>query len=193
MDEKLKDARFHKWIIVQAYKHDGQLHRQWSPAYLTEETDDYWALSSRASMVVENDGRRWMTKEHAVFILFKKEWMNVICMMKEGGGVCYYVNIASPTILDKGYLKYIDYDLDVKLFPDGTMKELDLQEFERHALTYDYSPALSKAIKDSMHRVVEKMKNGTFPFIVSDVERLFEKFVEETKPFSVSERGYHDF
>jgi protein associated with RNAse G/E len=95
MDERKNGNRFFKWVTVQAYKHDGLLHRQWSPAYLTAENDDYWALSSKASLVTENDGRRWMTKEHAVFILFKHEWMNVICMMKENGGICYYVNVAS--------------------------------------------------------------------------------------------------
>lgn len=192
MDEKLKDSRFYKWIVVQAYKHDGQLHRQWSPAYLVEETEDYWALASRASFVIERDGRRWMTKEHAIFFLFKKEWMNVICMLKEDGKICYYVNIASPTLLDDGYLKYIDYDLDVKLFPDGLMKELDIQEFERHVLTYGYSNSLTRAIKNSMHRVIRKMKDGAFPFQDSEIHRLFDKFFDETRPFVVSERNYEE-
>lgn len=188
MDEKLKESHFSKWVIVQAYKHDGLLHRKWSPAYLVEETDDYWALASRASFVTERDGRRWMTKEHAIFFLFKHEWMNVICMMKEEGGICYYVNIASPTLLDDGYLKYIDYDLDVKLFPDGVMKELDVQEFERHIDTYGYSEDLTTAIRGSMHAVIAKMRSNEFPFVDKEVERLFKKFYDETRPFVVSEK-----
>lgn len=191
MDEKLKDARFQKWIVVQAYKHDGTLHRQWSPAFLAEETDDYWALSSRASLVVESDGRRWMTKEHAVFILFKHSWMNAICMIKEDGKISYYVNIASPTIWDQGYLKYIDYDLDVKLFPDGMMKELDIMEFERHIQTYGYSAALTRAVTNSMHRVIGLMKERAFPFSDEEIHRIYDKFIENTKPFSVSERDHN--
>lgn len=182
MDNTLMTNHFPKWITVQAYKHDGLLHRQWSPAYLVEETDDYWALCSRASLVTESDGRRWMTKEHAVFYLFKKKWMNVISMQKKDG-ITYYVNIASPTILDKGYLKYIDYDLDVKLYPDGLIKELDEQEFERHVLTYGYSEELTKAIRKSMSEVKNAMKNWSFPFRSEDVEKLFLKFAEENKPF----------
>lgn len=183
MDTNNNGNRFFKWITVQAYKHDGLLHRQWSPAYLTIENDDYWALSSRASLVTESDGRRWMTKEHAVFILYKKEWMNIICMMKETGGICYYVNVASPTILDKGKLKYIDYDLDVKLFPDDTIKELDEQEFERHVLTYGYSEELTNAIKQSFSRIKALMSQGTFPFQEHDVKALYQKFLDENHAF----------
>ena len=156
--------RFLRWINVQAYKHNGQLHRQWSPAYLAEETDDYWALCSKSSLVTESDGRRWMTNEHAVFILFKKKWTNVIAMRK-ANGYCYYANIASPTIMDQGFLRYIDYDLDLKLFPDKAIKVLDEQ--------------IKKAAKD-IHSLMEGKK---FPFIDSEIRRIYQKFVDQTGPF----------
>lgn len=176
------DQRFNKWIRVQAYKHDGLLHRQWSPAYLAEENDDYWALASTSSSVTESDGRKWITKEHAVFLLYKKKWMNVICMFKKTGGICYYVNIASPTILDKGFLKYIDYDLDVKLFPDLVEMTLDEKEFERHVLTYGYPKDLTEAInrsKDEVHGLIEQK---AFPFVDSEIIRIYQKYVDENKP-----------
>ena len=132
-----------------------------------------------------------MTKEHAVFILFKHSWMNAICMIKEDGKISYYVNIASPTIWDQGYLKYIDYDLDVKLFPDGMMKELDIMEFERHIQTYGYSAALTRAVTNSMHRVIGLMKERVFPFSDAEIHRIYDKFIENTKPFSVSERDHN--
>ncbi|MCH3909346.1 MAG: DUF402 domain-containing protein [Bacilli bacterium] len=174
--------RFSKWVSVQAYKHDGLLHREWSPAYLVKETDEFWALGSRASLVSESDGRRWMTKEHAIFILYKHEWQNIICMMKDGG-IVYYVNVASPTILDDGYLRYIDYDLDVKLFPDGGIKCLDEMEFDRHVLTYGYPPELTKAIIKSFKRIQNNMKNKTFPYNEPDVKALFQKFLDENRAF----------
>lgn len=183
MDTNNKTNRFPKWVVVQAYKHDGLLHRQWSPAYLVAETDEYWALASRASLVTENDGRRWMTKEHAIFVLFKDKWLNVICMMKENGLV-YYANIASPTVLDNGMLKYIDYDLDVKLFPDQTMKDLDELEFERHILTYGYSKDLADAIKKSFAETKAMMEAKTFPFCDEKINSLFTKFLNENQPFS---------
>lgn len=188
---------FAKWMKVQAYKHDGTLHRQWSPAYLVEENSSYWALASKASAVIESDGRRWITKEKAIFLLFKEKWMNVIAMFKEPceirgrngkivgsfpGGVCYYVNIASPTIFDKGFLKYVDYDLDVKLYPDGIEKTLDENEYAHHADTYGYPEYLEKAIEKSLNEVKAMIEKKEFPFVDERMEALYEKFLSENKP-----------
>ena len=40
-------------------------------------------------------------------------------------GIYYYCNLASPTIYDGEAIKNIDYDLDVKLYPDRTYQVLD--------------------------------------------------------------------
>ena len=176
------DPRFTRWMKVQAYKHDGALHRQWSPAYLVDETEEYWALASKMSSVTESDGRKWMTKERAIFLLFKKRWMNVICMFKEGQGICYYVNIATPTILDQGYLKYIDYDLDVKLYPNHQEKTLDENEFERHIQTYGYPEDLTKAIKKSTEEVKSMISRHDVPFRDEFIKTLYDKFLIENQP-----------
>ena len=173
---------FPRWKKVQAYKHDGTLHRQWSPAFLVEEDDEHWVLASKASMVTEADGRKWMTKEKAIFILFKKRWMNVIAMFKEDRGICYYVNIASPTIMDNGFLKYIDYDLDVKVYPDGVEKTLDEREYDRHCAQYGYPKDLSAAIEKSMAEVKEMIERKEYPFEDSIVEDYYNAFLELNKP-----------
>ncbi len=171
-----------KWIPVQAYKHDGSLHRLWSAGYLVEETDEYWALATRSSLVIEDDGREWITKEHAIFYLFKNKWMNVIAMLKESGGICFYANIASPSIYDKGFIKYIDYDLDVKLYPDGKEKILDIEEFNKNAHHYGYSQELIRKIKDSEKEVEAMADRREFPFDGAHMKELFKKFEEENAP-----------
>ena len=176
------DKRFQAWKQVQAYKHDGKLHRQWSPAFCVEETDRYWALASRMSSVVEADGRRWMTKEPAIFLLFKEEWMNVIAMFKESGGICYYVNIASPTILDQGVLKYVDYDLDVKLYPDLVEKTLDEKEYAHNAVFYGYDEKLMRVIEKTKKKVIAMIDGREFPFIDAEIERLYQLFLDRNKP-----------
>ena len=50
--------------------------------------------------------------------------------MIRDNGISYYCNLASPYILDQEALKYIDYDLDVKVFADGEKKLLDVDEYE---------------------------------------------------------------
>ncbi len=179
-DKKLSD---NKWICVQAYKHDGQMHRQWSPGFLVAETDEYWAIASRASLITESDGRRWLTKENAVFLLFKHEWINVICMFKESGGICYYTNMATPTILDDGYLRYIDYDLDLKLYPDKTIKALDEQEFASNVKAYGYPKDLVSVVKKTFDDTRKKMEKGEFPFNDQAIIDLYTKFLKDTIPF----------
>lgn len=171
-----------RWRKVQAYKHDGTLHRQWSPAFIVEENDDCWVLASKASMVTESDGRKWMTKEKAIFVLFKKRWMNVIAMFKQGRGICYYVNIASPTILDDGFLRYIDYDLDVKVYPDGVEKTLDEREYDRHITLYGYPKDLSMAIEKSMEQVKAMIDRKEYPFQDEVIENYYDLFLEMNRP-----------
>ena len=73
------------------------------------------------TLVTEADGRRWVTREPAIVYFHKKYWFNIIAMIRDNG-ISYYCNLASPYILDQEALKYIDYDLDVKVFADGEKK-----------------------------------------------------------------------
>lgn len=151
---------------------------------MVEETDRYWALASRMSSVIEADGRRWMTKEPAIFILFKKEWMNVIAMFKESGGICYYVNVASPAIIEKDVLKYIDYDLDVKLYPDLVEKTLDEKEFAHNAKLYGYDAKLMKVIENTEKKIVRMIDRHEFPFQDETIEKLYQEFLDRNQPIS---------
>lgn len=168
-----------KWIIIQAYKHNGELHREWSHGYVIEDNDDYFVVVSIRASVVESDGRKWHTKEPAIFILSKKEWFNVIAMFKEDN-ISYYVNIASPTIYDKCFLKYIDYDLDVKLYGDGTTRLLDVSEYHKHAEEQRYSDDIRDILKKSVDKTYEKISKHEFPFVDSEVSKYFEKFLRVT-------------
>lgn len=168
-----------KWVIIQAYKHNEELHRQWSHSYVLEDNEDYYVLASIRASVVESDGRKWHTKEPAIFVLSKKKWFNVIAMLKETG-ICYYVNIASPTIYDKGFLKYIDYDLDVKLYGDGTTKLLDVSEYRKHAEEQGYGEDIKELLENSVKGVYELINKKDFPFVDEKIKSYFKQFDKET-------------
>ena len=141
-----------RWLRIQAYKHNGELHRAWSHGFVLDDNENYVILISIRASVVEHDGRKWHTREPAVFVFFKKEWLNVIAMLKDKD-ISYYVNIASPAIIHQNCIKYIDYDLDVKLFPGGTTKLLDQKEYERHAYSLDYGDDIKKALAISVNNI----------------------------------------
>lgn len=168
-----------KWLIIQAYKHNEELHREWTHSYVLEDSEDYFVLASIRAAVVESDGRKWHTKEPAIFILSKKKWFNVIAMFKETG-ICYYVNIASPAIFDKGFIKYIDYDLDVKLYGDGTTKLLDVSEYRKHAEEQGYGDDIKTVLEKSVNNIYDLIEKKEFPFIDEEIHKYYEKFLDET-------------
>lgn len=168
-----------KWLIIQAYKHNESFHRQWTHSYVLDDNEDYFVLASIRAAVVECDGRKWHTKEPAIFILSKKKWFNVIAMFKETG-ICYYVNIASPTIFDKGTLKYIDYDLDIKLYGDGTTKLLDVSEYRKHAEEQGYGDEIKEVLENSVKYIYDLINKKEYPFIDEKIEGYLRQFEKET-------------
>ena len=171
---------FGHWLAIQCYKHDGSLHRCWDRGLILANNDDFVVVATKRAKVVESNGRRWFTKEPAVTIFSKKEWWNVICMLKNDG-ICYYCNIASPALVDYHMIKYIDYDLDAKMFPDGTLRILDEKEYLRHKAMYKYSDELDEVLKYQMEEVLERMKNKEFPFDDSRVRKYYDKYLSLTE------------
>lgn len=168
-----------KWIIIQAYKHNEELHREWSHSYVLEDNENCFVAASIRASVIESDGRKWHTKEPAIFVLFKKQWFNVIAMLKEDG-ISYYVNIASPSLYDKGFIKYIDYDLDIKLYGDGTVRLLDVVEYRKHAQEQGYPDEIKQILEDSVNSVYEMIKTKKFPFVDEKIKQYYEQFQKET-------------
>ena len=169
---------FGHWLAIQSYKHDGSLHRTWDRGLVLANNDDFIVVATKKAKVVESNGRRWFTKEPAVTIFSKNEWWNVICMFKEDG-ICYYCNIASPAIVNNRVIKYIDYDLDAKLFPNGDIRILDEKEYLRHKANYGYSDDLDAVLKYQTQDIVNRMNKREFPFEDARIKKYFDKFLEE--------------
>lgn len=165
-----------KWVRIQAYKHDGSFHRVWSYNYIIRENDDYYIACSNRCAVIESNGRKWHTKEPSVFIFAKKRWFNVIAMLKENHTITYYVNLASPTIYDKGYLKFIDYDLDIKHFSDGVTKLLDVGEYKKHTKLLGYDETIRKGLEMSVEYVYSLIEKKEFPFNDETINSLLTQF-----------------
>ena len=161
-----------RWYSIRCYKHNGTLHRVWDRGLVLENNEDYLVIATKKAKVIEANGRCWFTKEPAVTIFSKKEWWNVICMMKKDG-VCYYCNIASPSIIDK--------DLDAKLFHDNEIRVLDEKEYLHHKNTYQYSDELDAVLKNQTKIIVDRMRKREFPFDDDLINNYFAQYLESTK------------
>lgn len=162
-------------LQIHCYKHDGSLHRTWDEAVVLDIFDDYMVFGNNRTTVVDSDGKIWKTREPAVMFFFTNRWFNIIGQLKDYG-IYYYCNIATPALIDNGVIKYIDYDLDLRVFPDGSFKVLDRGEYQYHKKIMNYSKKIDKILRDELTVLIEKVRNKEYPFDKETTKKYYEEF-----------------
>lgn len=168
----MKNNRIGERYIIHSYKHDGSIHRAWDEAVLLDECNDYLVFGNDRTKVIESDGRSWKTKEPAIMYFFKNNWYNVIGQYKKDG-IYYYCNIASPFVIDQNTIKYIDYDLDLRVFPDGAFKVLDRGEYNYHKNKMNYPEKIDVILKEELSNLIELARAKKGPFAKGMVESYY--------------------
>ena len=158
--EKLKKGQH---LQIQCYKHNGKVHRCWDEAVLLDVQKDYMVFGNEKTLVTEAQGNTWRTKEPAVMYFFKNRWYNIIVQFKKEG-ITYYCNIATPFIIEDNTIKYIDYDLDLRIFPNGSFKILDKGEYKYHKKIMNYSKELDIAIRSALSELITDYQKGDKAF-----------------------------
>ncbi len=167
-------------VTIQSFKHDGSTHRTWLNSRVLDVQEDYAVLINNRTWVIESDGRRWFTREPAIGFFFEDRWYNVIAMIRKTG-ITYYCNIASPSLYDGEALKHIDYDLDVKVLPDGTDILLDEDEYELHGQRMGYSEDMKEIIETNLQQLLELIRTQSHPFQNDVIEAYFEQYLQLKK------------
>ena len=164
-------------LKIYCYRHDGSLEHTSDEAVVLENNDEYLVCGNGRTRITEKDGRSHMTSEPAVLFFYKKHWFNIIGQLKKFG-LFYYCNIASPYIVDGKSIKYIDYDLDLRVFPDGGFRVLDRNEYNYHKKIMHYSDELDSILKNELSYLIDKKRKEDGPFkagIVKQYYDLYEK------------------
>ena len=164
-------------LAIHCYKHNGELYKTWDKALILDIKKDYIVLGNDNVLVTKSDGRVWRTKEPAIMFFYKERWFNIIAQLKENG-LFYYCNIASPYVMDNRILKYIDYDLDLRVFPDGAFKILDRNEYNYHKKLMNYSKEINFIIKSELSSLIEKKKKNEHPFDKELINEYFKIFLK---------------
>ncbi len=166
--------------VIHSYKHNGQLYKSWDEAILLEKTDTYYVFGNQKTKVTEVDGRTWYTKEPAILFYFKNHWFNIIGQCKEKG-LTFYCNMTSPFIIEEGAIKYIDYDLDVRIFPTGSFKILDRREYAYHKKKMAYSKQLDSILKRELSTLIEMIRQVDYFFQPETIEKYVNMYQLEVK------------
>lgn len=162
-------------LVVHSYKHDESLHRVWAKATVIDQSKNHIVLANRRTKVIEANGRFWYTKEPSVTWFFKDAWFNIIGIIRKDG-IYFYCNIASPYLIDEEALKYIDYDLDIKVFPSLQYHVLDRKEYSRHQNTMDYPDDLMTILDQEVAKLKQWIENAQGPFTPGLVNQLYDRY-----------------
>lgn len=172
----MKNMKIGDNYTIHCYKHDGSIHRSWDEAMLLDVNKDFLVFGNRRARVNNSDGRVWYTKEPAIIFYYKKKWYNVITQFKDTG-IYYYCNIASPTIIEGKVIKYIDYDLDLRVFKDGSYKVLDKSEYEYHRKKMNYPEEIDMIVKQELKNLIKLYESRKGPFDYECVKKYYDKYM----------------
>ncbi len=170
-------------VYIQSYKHNGKLHRTWSKGFVLVADDKHMVVVTNKTWVIEADGRRWITREPAICFFYPDKWYNIIAMIRKNG-TYYYCNIASPSIFDGEAIKNIDYDLDVKLFPDGYYEILDEDEYIEHGKMMNYSKDLKEIIEWQLDCLLDEIKNYRPPFDQNTIKKYYRDYQKHINSYN---------
>src|SRR5690554_5818966 len=167
-------------IEIQSYKHDGSLHRVWEETLMLKSHPHLLIGANDHCLVKEGDGRHWVTHEPAITYFTADHWFNIISMVRHDG-IYYYCNISSPYVVDDEALKYIDYDLDIKVFPDMTYTILDEDEFDEHKEQMNYPEVLQKILYRNLYQLERWIQQRRGPFSPDFTDKWYEHYLTFTK------------
>jgi protein associated with RNAse G/E len=181
--EHRNQTSLYRRCTIKSFKHDGSLHRVWlenwrvpadrlAPEHAAASVD---VLLNDHTLIREADGKEWVSRVPAAAFFLPEEWFNVVALI-EDKGIRYYCNIASPSYQYHDVLTYIDYDLDVVMLPDGSIHELDMDEFCRHRSEYRYDAAVLKQVERALVQLKDRMALGGIPFGEEQVRRYYEEW-----------------
>lgn len=162
-------------IEIRSYKHDGRIHRIWKETTVLQSSKQQLIGGNFQTEVVEPDGKIWKTNEPAICYFHSEYWFNIIGMIQEET-VYYYCNLSSPFVFENGILKYIDYDLDFKVFPDLSYEILDGEEYELHRKEMNYPENIEKNVQQHVAILTSWIKEKKGPFSPGFIEKWYQRY-----------------
>ncbi|TQC51586.1 DUF402 domain-containing protein [Mycoplasmopsis mucosicanis] len=163
-------------VNVQGYKYNGYLYRQWNGVKVIRNTEDHYVLFMYKTKVSETEKSSWVYREPVIWFMPKHENYNALVMLKKKHNYIY-VNLASKPIYEDNTIKFIDFDLDVKLYPHRDLTIVDRDEFNYHAKKFNYPSELKQLIFTTLEEIVNKKEAQNYFFN----PRLIDYYVDVVK------------
>ncbi len=147
------------------HKYDGVLHRTWDAELLRRE-GSLIVLDAKFSEEITHDLLGTIASgTHSLEYYWLDRWYNVFRFAQPDGKLRnFYCNINVPATLAGDVLSYVDLDIDILVQPDFNYQVLDLDEFEKNSMLYDYPLEVRQNAQLAVSELVTMIQTRAFPF-----------------------------
>jgi len=167
-------------LKIHCYKHNGQIFRSSDEAVVIDIGTDYIVIGNKNVKITKIDGRGYRAKGLAFFYFYENRWFNIIAQVKKKG-LYYYCNLSSPYIIEDNTIKYIDYDLDLRVYPDGKHRVFDRAEYNENRKKMNYPDEIDRIIHDELNNLIKMAKSKSGPFANNKIDIYTKEFGELIK------------
>lgn len=155
-------------ITINARKFDGSVHRSWTADLISTEDSLLLFLGRFENEVSHPDLGFIRRGTFSYEYYWLDRWYNVFRFHEPDGEFRnFYCNINRPPNFNGSALDYVDLDIDVLVGADGSVRTLDLDEFEANAEKYRYPRDVMDGAMKALNDLSALIARGGFPFDLS--------------------------
>ncbi len=157
-------------ITVNSRKFDRSISRTWT-CELVDADDRLITLLGVFAYDVNHPNLGAIARGTASYEYFWRDrWYNVFRFHNPDGTLRnWYCNICMPPEFDGTTLDFIDLDIDIVIWPDGTREVLDREEFAANAAAFHYPAHVVANAEQALLDALAMIDNAEFPFDGGDI------------------------
>ena len=154
-------------VTVRAHKYDGREYRRWQ-VFFVEVVPGGVLLDGVFNSFVE--GRTpFFGGDRAVEFFYADRGYNIVTGYAPDGTLrACYCNISTPSVFvqtaEGPEVHFIDLDLDVLVWPDGSCVVTDEEDFAENSVRYGYPPAIERDARAAVDALLAAVRDRSAPF-----------------------------
>ncbi len=132
---------------IEARKYDQRLHYRMPVRLIEDDGERLWFHAPPGTPIEHfTRGEKQATQRASDMFFWRAHWYNIFVNREPGGALQYfYCNVGLPPVVHDTTLSFVDLDLDVEIYPDGSLRVVDVDEFLAHSLEFGYPPDVRRA------------------------------------------------
>ena len=152
-------------IFVCSSKYDGSPHWEFDSWSVLEQGPLLVTQNFAGQELNTSDGP-WTSPYHVRnHFWLDGRWYNVMRFEHPTGALDgWYCNVTTPAVFDGETIRYVDLDLDVRIWPTGEIQVLDEDEFLENSERMAYPPEVVQEARLAVDALLQLARKGAFPF-----------------------------